>query len=121
MSQKCYQFFINERLKKISHFFTSILPNYVPHEITKEFFLTFYYFLVDCAHGSLIENGFCNDQSNNALCIYDGGDCCGECVNTDNCLNCVCHAESTILQCKLSHFIQNQLLISKLKLYEIEI
>ena len=37
MSQKCYQFFFNERLKKISHFFTSILPNYVPHEITKEF------------------------------------------------------------------------------------
>ena len=37
MSQKCYQFFINEKLKKISHFFNSILPNYVPHEITKEF------------------------------------------------------------------------------------
>ena len=37
MSQKCYQFFINEKLKKLSHFFTSILPNYVPHEITKEF------------------------------------------------------------------------------------
>ena len=37
MSQKCYQFFIDEKLKKLSHFFTSILPNYVPHDITKEF------------------------------------------------------------------------------------
>ena len=35
--QKCYQFFINEKLKKTSYFFTCILPNYVPHEISKEF------------------------------------------------------------------------------------
>ena len=35
MSQKCYQFVINE--KKKSYFFTYILPNYVFHEITKEF------------------------------------------------------------------------------------
>ena len=35
--QKCYQFFINKKLKKIFYIFTCILPNYVPHEITKEF------------------------------------------------------------------------------------
>ena len=35
--QKFYQFFINEKFKKILNFFTCILPNYVPHEITKEF------------------------------------------------------------------------------------
>ena len=35
--QKCYQFFIGEKLKKLSHFPPRILPNYVPHEITKEF------------------------------------------------------------------------------------
>ena len=35
--QKFYQFFINEKFKKIFYFFTCILPNYVPHEITKEF------------------------------------------------------------------------------------
>ena len=34
---QCYQFFINEKFKKIFHLFTCILPNYVPHEITKEF------------------------------------------------------------------------------------
>ena len=35
--QKFYQFFINEKFKKIFYFFTCILPYYVPHEITKEF------------------------------------------------------------------------------------
>ena len=34
--QKCYQYFINKELKKTFHFLTCILPNYVPHEITKE-------------------------------------------------------------------------------------
>ena len=37
MSQKCYQFFINEKLKKLIYFFICILPNYVPHEIIKDF------------------------------------------------------------------------------------
>ena len=37
MRQKFYLFFINEKFKKILYFFTCILPNYVPHEITKEF------------------------------------------------------------------------------------
>ena len=74
--------------------------------------------LENCALGihHQVADGLCNDQTNNALCNYDGGDCCGECVNTDNCLNCVCHAESAILQCKMSYFIQNQSLISKVKL-----
>ena len=35
--QKCYQFFIKEKLKKTFYFLTCILPNYVPHEIRKEF------------------------------------------------------------------------------------
>ena len=35
--QKFYQFFINEKFKKILNFFICILPNYVPHEITKIF------------------------------------------------------------------------------------
>ena len=35
--QKCCQFFIKEKLKKTFYFLTCILPNYVPHEITKEF------------------------------------------------------------------------------------
>ena len=44
----------------------------------------------------LISNGFCNDETNNADCNYDGGECCGDCTNTDHCLNCVCFADSPI-------------------------
>ena len=52
---------------------------------------------MDCtAPLELIGDGFCNDETNNADCNFDGGDCCGGCVNTDNCLNCVCYAESPI-------------------------
>ena len=35
--QKCYQSFINEKLKKNVIFLTCILPKYVPHETTNEF------------------------------------------------------------------------------------
>ena len=35
--QKFYQFFNNEKFKKILYFFICILPDYVPHEIAKEF------------------------------------------------------------------------------------
>ena len=33
--QKFYQFFINEKFKKIFYLFNCILPKYVPHEITE--------------------------------------------------------------------------------------
>ena len=35
-------------------------------------------------------DGFCNDETNNEECLYDGGDCCGSCVNRDYCTNCFC-------------------------------
>ena len=35
----------------------------------------------------------CNDETNIAECIYDGGDCCGACINTDICSECTCHEE----------------------------
>ena len=35
--QKFYQFFINEKFKKILNFFICILSDYVSHKITKEF------------------------------------------------------------------------------------
>ena len=38
----------------------------------------------------MIGNGYCNDESNNADCNYDGGDCCGTCVNTNHCSECEC-------------------------------
>ena len=35
--QKFFKLFINEKVKKILYFLICILPNYVPHEITKVF------------------------------------------------------------------------------------
>ncbi len=50
----------------------------------------------DCSGSfDLIKNGFCNDETNNAGCYFDGGDCCGACTNTDQCSDCVCHDGGT--------------------------
>ena len=42
----------------------------------------------------MIGNGYCNDESNNPECVYDGGDCCGSCMNTDHCSECACRDEN---------------------------
>ena len=38
----------------------------------------------------LVGNGFCNDVTNNALCNYDGDDCCVN-VNDLYCSECMCY------------------------------
>ena len=38
----------------------------------------------------MIGDGYCNDESNNPECVYDGGDCCGSCINTEYCTYCTC-------------------------------
>ena len=40
-----------------------------------------------------MNNGYCNDEANNAECNYDGGDCCGACINTEVCTNCTCNVK----------------------------
>ena len=35
-------------------------------------------------------NGFCDDANNHIGCDFDGGDCCGSCVVTVHCSQCVC-------------------------------
>ena len=45
---------------------------------------------LDCAHGDLVRNGYCNDQTNNAECNFDAGDCCGPCANMEQCSDCQC-------------------------------
>ena len=37
-----------------------------------------------------IGDGYCDDSNNNKECDYDGGDCCGDNVNTDYCNDCQC-------------------------------
>ena len=38
-----------------------------------------------------IEDGYCDDETNNAGCHFDGGDCCGVNVNTQYCNECICY------------------------------
>ena len=40
-------------------------------------------------------DGFCNDETNNADCNFDGGDCCGSCINTEFCSDCTCFVQGT--------------------------
>ena len=35
-------------------------------------------------------DGYCDDTNNNIECDYDGGDCCGDNVNTNYCSVCKC-------------------------------
>merc|ERR1711997_958434 len=35
-------------------------------------------------------DGYCDDENNNDGCDYDGGDCCGDDVNTTYCSACQC-------------------------------
>jgi hypothetical protein len=46
---------------------------------------------------ALIGDGFCDDEANTEGCSYDGGDCCGDCANTDLCTECSCHDGGALL------------------------
>ena len=39
----------------------------------------------------LVGDGYCNDETNNPNCNFDGGDCCGPCLNEEFCSECHCH------------------------------
>ena len=44
----------------------------------------------------LVDNGYCNDETNNADCNYDGGDCCLSSPYTDHCSDCACSISGVI-------------------------
>ena len=46
----------------------------------------------DGACGNLYykDDGYCDDENNNAGCDWDGGDCCGDNVDTYFCNKCEC-------------------------------
>ena len=52
--------------------------------------LSMHHFFFDCNQPTLIADEYCNDKVNILDCGYDGGDCCGLCLNTDLCTNCSC-------------------------------
>ena len=59
----------------------------------------YYYFLLvsGCANVVVVGNGFCNDETNNADCNYDGGDCCIVNASTNYCSVCACYLLDTCL------------------------
>ena len=55
-----------------------------------------YFKVLGCNNVSLVGDGFCNDESNNVDCNYDGGDCCVN-INTDFCSECHCYLVDTCI------------------------
>ena len=47
-----------------------------------------------CETPGKVSDDYCNDHVNNAECNYDGGDCCGVNVNTENCVDCICYSNN---------------------------
>ena len=43
----------------------------------------------------MIGDGHCQDYNNNRHCSFDGGDCCGPCVNKEFCTECKCKTGNT--------------------------
>ena len=48
--------------------------------------------VLGCSYPSKIGDGVCHDQTNTAVCNYDGGDCCLN-VITDECTECTCYLQ----------------------------
>ena len=52
-----------------------------------------------CPNYESIGNSICEDDYNNPVCMYDGGDCCLTNVNTTNCTECQCIQEPNFDPC----------------------
>ena len=77
LSISCFNFFEKE-------------TNFIKTEIH-----TYTNFFLGCGNVTLVGNGFCNDETNNANCNYDGGDCCAMIANISSCSECACHLIET--------------------------
>ena len=54
----------------------------------------------DCPHTELVGNGVCNDESNNADCNFDGGDCILHCdASPELVANGYCNDETNKEEC----------------------
>ena len=49
----------------------------------------------EAGYHPLVGDGYCNDETNNDECKFDGGDCCGTCVNKHRCADCLCFSSVT--------------------------
>ena len=55
-----------------------------------------------CQGGNYVGDGYCDDDFNIEECNWDGGDCCGDNVNTQWCRYCKCNYD--YLDFRLIHF-----------------
>ena len=58
--------------------------------ITNKVLVNLGYFIDACGSPQWFKDGYCDDDNNNAQCGWDGGDCCGNNVNTQYCTDCSC-------------------------------
>ena len=58
-------------------------------------FILFSSLVPGCDNLALVGDGLCNDETNNADCNFDGGDCCVENANKNSCSTCACHVLET--------------------------
>ena len=49
--------------------------------------------IATCLSESRVGDGYCDDDTNNGICNYDGGDCCLPEINKLNCNQCQCLGE----------------------------
>ena len=43
-----------------------------------------------CEYPMISGDGICDDEANIHTCDFDDGDCCGEDIRFDRCLQCMC-------------------------------
>ena len=54
----------------------------------------------DCGFSNWKGDNYCDDDNNNAGCEWDGGDCCGDNINTQYCSDCECLDPGQIGECE---------------------
>ena len=60
-----------------------------------------------CAVPSWQGDNFCDDENNTPECAYDGGDCCGDNVDTTYCTACEC-LEGPELNCVFPEWAEDE-------------
>merc|ERR1712072_380311 len=53
-----------------------------------------------CGSPQWFGDNFCDDDNNNEECGWDGGDCCGDDIQTDYCNDCDCLDPNAPEECK---------------------
>jgi len=70
--------------------FASDLEDSLAEDLDVDISIIYAIFLQRCGEISWRGDGSCDDENNNADCLYDGGDCCGDSVDTTWCSECAC-------------------------------